>query len=46
MSTRRINVGINKEIIDKFTILSVKLDKPRKELIEEALENYLKSKNK
>lgn len=42
----RINVGIKKEIINKFKILAVKLDRPRKELIEEALENYLKLKSK
>ena len=42
----RINVGIKKEIINKFKILSVEKDRPRKELIEEALENYLKSNGK
>lgn len=42
----RININIKREILNKFTILSGETGSPRKELIEEALESYLKSKGK
>lgn len=41
-----ISVKVEKKILNQFTILSGELDKPRKDLIEEALIEYLKRYNK
>ena len=41
-----ISIAVRKPLIQKFTILAAESDIPRKDLIEEALENYLKLKGK
>ena len=41
-----ISVKVEKKILNQFTILSGELDRLRKDLIEEALIEYLKRYNK
>ena len=41
-----ISVKVEKKILNQFTILSGELDRLRKDLIEEALIEYLKKYNK
>lgn len=41
-----ISVKVEKKILNQFTILSGELDRQRKDLIEEALIEYLKKYNK
>ena len=41
-----ISIAVKKSLIQKFSILAAENDIPRKDLIEEALEQYLISKNK
>ena len=44
MDDNKQNVTVEKSLVQKFTILSGKTGIPRKDLLNEALEMYLKSK--
>jgi metal-responsive CopG/Arc/MetJ family transcriptional regulator len=45
MSDKNISITVNKSLINRFGILAIKQEKPRKELIELALEKYLCENN-
>jgi predicted DNA-binding protein len=41
-NNKTTSVTIKKSLIQRLTILAAKIDKPRKEIIEEVLDKYLK----